>query len=313
MTREMTPLISIVLCTYNNADSLAITLNQLANIIHEGQNLVEVIVVNNNSPDHTELIAQNYAEKYPAFHYHFEPKQGLSHARNTGLEKARGEYVLFTDDDADIPPFWVSEYIRTINKHFPDCLYSKISIIWDKPKPWWFMPEYTPCFVGLDYGDEELSITDIHHEFYGKNFCVRKSLLIELGGFDPNLGRQGTKLAAGEETLLYRRMVWAEKKVIYFPSAGVGHRLKEREYSSDNIKKLFIDGAYSSHHIAKITARKKLFGRPARMLTDAIKNLLTATFHLAASTFKKNAAKRYYHYLCMRKNMTLIRLWLKAS
>ena len=309
----MTPLISIVLCTYNNAPSLNITLDQLARIIRSEQTHIEVIVVDNNSPDNTAFIAQKYTAENTAFHYYFEPKQGLSHARNTGLEKAQGEYILFTDDDADIPAHWVTEYINAINQYSPDCLYSKIRIIWDKPKPWWFIPEYTACFVGLDYGDVVLEINDIHHEFYGKNFCVRKSLLIELGGFDPNLGRQGTKLAAGEETLLYRRLIWGNKKVIYFPSAEVGHRLKEREYSSDNAKKLFVDGAHSSHHIATLTARKKIMGRPARMLVDAVRNLVGSALLLAIESIKMNKTKRYYYYLCVCKNLTLIKLWFKAQ
>lgn len=288
-------------------------MNQLAKLHQPEQGLTEIIVVDNNSSDHTAAIAQAVADTYPQFHYYFESRQGLSHARNTGLDKAQGEYILFTDDDAEIPAKWTDEYIRTIHTLSPDCLYSKISIIWDKPKPWWFIPEYTPCFVGLDYGDKLLEITDIHREFYGKNFCVRKSLLIELGGFDPNLGRQGTKLAAGEETLLYRKMIWSGKKVIYFPTAGVGHRLKEREYSSENIKKLFVDGAYSSHHIAKLTARKKFMGRPARMLADSVSNLFSATLQFTFETIKMNKTRRYYHYLCMCKNLTLINLWFKAS
>jgi len=309
----MKPLISIVLCTYNNADSLEITLNQLANL-HQGEpHLTEVIIVDNNSPDNTAAIAQTYAAQNSHFHYYFEPRQGLSHARNTGLQKAQGEYILFTDDDAEISPHWADEYINIIRARSPDCLYSKISIIWDRPKPWWFIPEYTPCFVGLDYGDAALEIADIHHEFYGKNFCVRKSLLVDLGGFDPNLGRQGTKLAAGEETLLYRKMIWSGKKVIYFPSAGVGHRLKEREYTSANIKKLFVDGAHSSHHIAIVTARKKFLGRPARILLDSIKNLAHAALHYVLALITMNNAKRYYHYLCMCKNLTLLKLWFKAS
>lgn len=307
----MKPLISIVLCTYNNADSLDITLQQLAEIVHGESKLLEVIVVNNNSPDNTACIAQKYSGQNPLFHYYFEPRQGLSHARNTGLEKARGEYILFTDDDAEIPNNWVSEYMRTIAQYSPDCLYSRITIIWDKPKPWWFIPEYTPYFVGLNYGDQVLEVTDIHREFYGKNFCVRKSLITQLGGFDPNLGRQGAKLAAGEETLLYRKMVQQGKKIIYFPSAAVGHRLKVREYSSDNIKKLFVDGAHSSHHIAKISARKKIMGRPARMLMNSLRDLCLSSVQYLLTLTNKDKAKNYYHYLCACRSIMLIKLWMK--
>ncbi len=308
----MKPLISIVLCTYNNADSLALTLNQLAAMHLPQPQLVEILIINNNSPDHTEQVSQAMAARHSHFRYYVEPQQGLSHARNTGLAHAQGDYVLFTDDDAEIPVHWVQNYIEQIHSHAPDCLYSKITIIWDKPKPWWFIREYTPCFVGLDYGDRARAITDSHHEFYGKNFCVRKTLLEALGGFDPKLGRQGTKLAAGEETLLYRHLVAQKKKVLYFPSAEVGHRLKAREYTSENITKLFVDGAYSSHHIAKLTARKTLFGRPARLLIDTLKTLVRSSFYYLLNCITRNKVKRFYHTLNLRKNVTLLKLWFQS-
>lgn len=308
----MKPLISIVLCTYNNADSLIITLTQLANQKLQNGDDIEVIIVNNNSPDHTaaamkQFLATQFGNR---FRYFFEPKQGLSNARNTGVAMAKGDYILFTDDDAEIPKDWTQNYIEVIQQYQPDCLYSKIEIIWDQKKPWWFIPEYTPYFVGLDYGNQVISITDIHKEFYGKNFCVRAALLQNIGGFDPNLGRNGTKLAAGEETLIYRNLVQSGKKLIYFPNAGVGHRLKQREYAAQNIKNLFIDGAYSSYHLATLSARKKIFGRPLRLLIDAFVNLIKATLLLPCNLLTFNKARSYYHYLCLRRNFTLIKLWI---
>lgn len=310
----MKPFISIVLCTYNNADSLAITLNQLANQQLQNSDDTEVIVVNNNSPDNTAAIVQQFLDiKFNGrFSYIFETKQGISNARNTGIAMAKGEYILFTDDDAEIPPDWAQSYINIIKQYQPDCLYSKINVIWDQQKPWWFVPEYTPYFVGLDYGNQIINITDIHKEFYGKNFCMRKNILSEMGGFDPNLGRNGTKLAAGEETLIYRNLVNNGKKLIYFPNAGVGHRLKQREYSALNIKNLYIDGAYSSYHLATLSARKKVLGRPLRLLFDAGLNSFKATVLLPWNLLKLNKARSYYHYLCLRRNLTLIKLWVCA-
>ena len=211
------PTISVVICTYNNADSLAITLQQLAAQTGIDKESVEIILVDNNSPDHTRQTCLNFTQHSTlASTYIFEQRQGLSHARNTGVANARGEYILFTDDDADIPAHWLSAYLEQIAKNKPDCLYSRINIIWDKAKPWWFLPEYTPCFVGVDYGNEAIVVTNIHREFYGKNFCMKKTLIIELGGFDPALGRNGSKLIAGEETLLYRRMIQQQKHLLYF-------------------------------------------------------------------------------------------------
>ncbi len=308
------PIISVVICTYNNADSLAITLQQLSVQVTQRKENFEIILVDNNSPDHTKKTYLNFSHDASiASSYFFEARQGLSHARNTGVANARGKYILFTDDDAEIPPHWLGAYLQQIDRSSPDCLYSRINIIWAKDKPWWFLPEYTPCFVGVDYGNQPLTISDIHKEFYGKNFCIKKSLVLELGGFDPALGRSGSKLIAGEETLLYRRMVEQKKHLLYFPDAPVGHRLKDREYLAENIKKQFIDGAYSTHHIAKIMARKKFLGRPARALVDSFIVLIKSCILSARYKITGKKPESYYHYLNILKNLTFIKLWIFSA
>ncbi|HOY21771.1 MAG TPA: glycosyltransferase family A protein [Cellvibrio sp.] len=304
------PIISIVLCTYNNADSLRITLNQLISQ-READGKIEIIVVNNNASDHTADVCNAIApsSKFP-FHYMFEARQGLSHARNTGVENATGQYVLFTDDDAELPNDWAAQYLKTIESKKADCLYSSIAVIWDQPRPWWYLDAYKACFVELNYGLDILEITDIHHEFFGKNFCVKKDLIIQQGGFDPALGRNGSKLIAGEETLLYRSLIHNNARVIYFPSAPVGHRLKPKEYTPEHITKLFIDGAYSSLHIAKVSKNKKIGGRPLGLLLASTKTLINAVI---AYFFSFASAKniRFYHNLRIKKSLTTITLWVK--
>lgn len=311
---DQSPVISIVLCTYNNADSLAITLAQIAAQTGVPAGALEVILVNNNSPDHTAAVAEHAVASSPIpIRYFFEGRQGLSYARNTGVESAVGRYILFTDDDAEIPADWVSGYLKKIDALHPDCLYSKIEIIWDRPMPWWYTHRYRAYFVGLDYGDETFAVKDIHREFFGKNFCIRKELIAALGGFDPALGRNGTKLVAGEETLLYRRMVEAGKAIYYFPDSPVGHRLKEREYTEENIRKQFIDSSYSSYHMARLTARKKLFGRPLRVLLDNLHALAVSTGHIGLSWLRRNRQELFFHRINSKRSLTLIKLWVASK
>lgn len=314
MLMTVHPILSVVLCTYNNAESLAITLQQLSNQDLPHKEHVEIIVVDNNSPDNTKQVYESFSQKCSlANSYSFESRQGLSHARNTGLANARGEYILFTDDDAEIPTYWLDAYLTHIDNYKPDCLYSRINIIWDKPKPWWFLPEYNPSFVIVDYGNQLLEVTDIHREFYGKNFCMKKATLLGLGGFDPALGRSGTKLIAGEETLLYRNMIDQKQHLIYFPDAPVGHRLKEREYLAENIRKQFIDGAYSMHHLAKVTAKKKIFGRPARAIYKSTTALIRSLILCLKYAITQKKPEYYYHHLNVLKHLTFIKLWVLSK
>ena len=308
------PLISIILCTYNNSASLEKTLTDLSACIIPENIQIELICVDNNSPDNTPEV---FEKKQPLFNYDasyaFESKQGLSHARNLGLKKARGEYLLFTDDDAEIPINWIVEYNKIIKGDSPDCLYSKIHIVWDQQRPNWYQKHYQSLFVHLDFGEEKLNIEDVHHEFFGKNFCVNKLVLIELGGFDPELGRTGEKLIAGEETLIYRNLIRKNKKVIYFPTATVGHRLKPREYEFSNVEKMYSDGAYSSYHLSKKIASKKIFNRPLYPLKNSIMESFKCAFLFITYKVKNDKHLTTFYKLNLKKNIKILSHWLKNA
>ena len=67
----------------------------------------EVIVVDNNSKDHTKAVVEEAQRAWPLLRYEFEGAQGLSHARNHGIACARGDVILFTDDDVLPEPDWL--------------------------------------------------------------------------------------------------------------------------------------------------------------------------------------------------------------
>jgi glycosyltransferase involved in cell wall biosynthesis len=304
------PVISIVLCTYNNADSLTITLKQIAQQTVTEKTLVELIVVDNNSPDHTAAIVKQIQTESPmVIRYVFEGRQGLSHARNTGVEQASGRYILFTDDDADIPQDWVSSYLKQITETAADCLFSKIDIIWNKPQPWWYSDRFKIHFASIDYGNDVLHVIDNTREFIGKNFCIKKESLIELGGFDPALGRSGEKLAAGEETFLYKKLINSKKSVIYFPNAAVGHRLKDREYTEENIERQILESSRSTYYISKITAKKTVFGRPLGVLKSNVTALILSIIKIPIAWLIGNKAVLFFHSLNVKRSLVVLGLW----
>lgn len=311
MTYASPPILSVVLCTYNNAESLSVTLAQLAQQQIRTSEDAEIIVVDNNSSDHTKkVVTEAIAASSVQIKYLFEPKQGLSNARNTGVNYTSGEYIIFTDDDADIPANWIDQYLAIIEKEQPECVYSKISVVWDREKPWWYSHRYRPFFVELDYGDNIINVRCINKEFFGKNFCIKKSTLIDLGMFNPKLGRNGSQLIAGEETLIYRRLIERSLKVIYIPNAPVGHRLKDREYSEDNIRKQMRDSAASNFYLAKFFSRRSVLGRPIGFILTTLASLpKTATLALY-SAIKGNKSDALYYSARYSMLIRQVQLWL---
>ncbi len=90
--------VSIIIPTYNRADTLEITLST----IYQQMDLegVEVIVIDNGSTDNTADICATFAKEYlPALKYQFEPEPGLLSGRHAGASLATGEILCFIDDD----------------------------------------------------------------------------------------------------------------------------------------------------------------------------------------------------------------------
>ncbi len=94
------PDVSVVIPAWNEENNLFRTLSSLASSTTKLR--VEIIVVNNNSSDRTQGLLDDLGVKS-----HFQPIQGISHARQLGLEKARGKYHLCADSDTLYPPQWI--------------------------------------------------------------------------------------------------------------------------------------------------------------------------------------------------------------
>jgi glycosyltransferase involved in cell wall biosynthesis len=97
------PKVSVVVCTYNGARTIAETLDALQAMLYPNY---EVIVVNDGSTDsmREKLIAY---ESAPGFRIIHKENGGLSSARNVGMRAAAGEIVAYIDDDAYPGPYWL--------------------------------------------------------------------------------------------------------------------------------------------------------------------------------------------------------------
>ena len=60
---------------------------------------IEIIVVNDESPDNSQKIIDKYSKKYSVIHGYKKKNGGVSDARNFGIKEAKGEYIAFVDGD----------------------------------------------------------------------------------------------------------------------------------------------------------------------------------------------------------------------
>ena len=98
------PLVSIIIPTYNRIDLIGETLDSVLAQTYENW---ECIVVDDGSTDGTETLLNRYVERDSNFQYFHRPNdrpKGANACRNYGLEKSRGEFIVFFDSDDIMSP-----------------------------------------------------------------------------------------------------------------------------------------------------------------------------------------------------------------
>lgn len=218
----MSTMISIIVCTYNRdyilKDCFDSLLNQSAD-----RNMYEIIVVNNNSTDKTQEIAENYAKKNANFRVVVESQQGLSYARNTGYREAQYDWVLYVDDDAKASPDLIKESLKMINEY-------KYVVVSGIMKPW-YRGTIRPKWLSDKFGSSTLYDEPIGDLPFGKimgGCCLYYKKVLELiNGFPVHLGMNGTKIAYGEETYVQSRLEELGYKLGYNQDMYIEHLVPE--------------------------------------------------------------------------------------
>lgn len=222
---------SIVIATYNRSLLLKETLESLVTNLGEAADC-EVIVVNNNSSDDTQTVADSFVGRLSNYRVFLETSQGLSYARNRGVSESCGDIIVFLDDDVEIEQSWLQRLIE----HFID---KRVAVIGGKVLP--FGMQKFPVWLPREYGflasvfDPSDAVCEID-KVMGANFAVKRRVFNEVGLFDVSLGRKGTKLLGGEEVELFHRIKRAGYKILFTPESRVWHKIADklrREYIED--------------------------------------------------------------------------------
>lgn len=177
------PEISIVIPAYNEEASLLNTLSSIADF-HLGNKKVELIVANNNSTDRTQELLDICGVKSV-----FVKEQGISYARQGGLEEAKGPIVLNADSDSIYPSNWISAMTKPLSDHAVSCVYSTYSFI---PSPG--NNRVSLAFYEL-ISEKFFQLKKMNREcvnVMGFTFAFRKEDALKIGGFKHDLCRSVT-------------------------------------------------------------------------------------------------------------------------
>ena len=217
---------SIIVCTYNRAESLRHTLECLAALQSPDNYDWEVIVVDNNSNDQTHQVVKDFSSVFPCLRYEHEQQQGLSYARNHGIKSAKGDILLFTDDDVCPEPDWLETIMTSMSRYDCDACGGYIAPTWETPPPSWLTERFHGFLAIKMDSNDAYQVTTVKDAPFGANMAFRRRVFEQVGEFDTSRGRKGAELASGEDGEMFERMLAAGMKIMYLPDAKVHHRVE---------------------------------------------------------------------------------------
>lgn len=293
--------ISLVVATYNRGEQLLRTLRSITRQTLDTK-LWEAIVVNNNSTDTTERLFEDFREGEPAavnIKMVFEGQQGLSHARNRGIAESSGEIVAFADDDEELNPDFLKQYLDFFEAH-PEAAAGggRIQPHYEYETPKWLSPWLErPLSALIDMGDKPRLFKGRRYPI-GGNMAFRREVFEQWGTFDTELGRTGKKLLSGEEKDIFDRIRREGGKIYWVPGPYILHLIPQSRLTPEYLGKL-TKAIGTSERIRTRRSWRKYAGR---LFSEGVK--WGGTLVLATGYLLQGRPSKGKYLIIMRRNIT---------
>jgi glucosyl-dolichyl phosphate glucuronosyltransferase len=259
--------VSVIVCTWNRASMLEEALGRLLQLQPPSHIHWELVVIDNNSDDHTRAVAQALIGRLP-LRYIFESQQGLSRARNRGVAEARGRLLLFMDDDVIVDPGWLAAMYESSCRHPRGGVFGGPVTPRFEHAPDADIAAAYPAVVnglcGVDYGHTERTL-DPSEYVVGANFAVRKEAIEELA-FDVELGSHGADPAGGEEVKLQDAIRGRGWDVVWVPGMRVQHYVASARLTVSYLRQFVYHRSRSSVRVSPLPGHPTILGVPRWLL-----------------------------------------------
>jgi glycosyltransferase involved in cell wall biosynthesis len=221
-TTSSTLKVTVAIPTYNRADFLRQTLVGLV-AQQFPRDHFEILVIDNNSTDHTPTVVAEFASSHPAPRYLLETQQGLDYARNRAITEARGEIIIFGDDDILVQPDWLAQMavplLADANQRI-GAVGGEVIPVFPDGLPSWVAEWHTPLAFRPDLGP-----LPPQHSPMGANLAFPRHIFEKLGHFHTALDRAAGNYFSGGDSEMIRRVRTAGLEVWFAPRAAVQHQM----------------------------------------------------------------------------------------
>ena len=202
------PSVSVIVPVYNDPEGIQTTLDSLTKQTYDE---FEVIVVDNNSTDETETVLNTLVTKHPELiEQHEETNVQSSYAaRNTGIQYAEGDLLLFLDSDMWVGESWIHEMVTAVESNDYDYLGCNVEIVMSSQPSIWEQYQRALSFPVKTYLE-------------GKNFVPTCALAVKMEVFD-KMGLFDHRLESGGDKEFGQRVQRAGYKQGYTGSTTAYH------------------------------------------------------------------------------------------
>ncbi len=288
-------MISVIIATRDRANLLAATLDALITQEPPGQPF-EILIVDNASVDGTPAVVESVARRAPVpVIYLSETKSGKSHALNTAMPRARGDILVFTDDDVIPSPTWLAAYAAAFRETDADFAVGRILPLWEVPPPSWMSEAFHGPLGIPDGGTRRLELSQgLNEEIMplGANLAVRSHVIDRVGGWNPNLGKLQGTLRTGEDHEFALKMLFAGFRGVYEPNACVRHRIPADRLRLAYSRRWFYDNGVIVAGLEDEypSTTHYLFGVPRYLWRHLARNVLLAAWGILTWNTRQSAA-----------------------
>jgi GT2 family glycosyltransferase len=227
MASSMTD-ISVVICTFSRARMPDLVASIHA-VSEQSVRPCQLVLVVDHNPQLLDEIVENLMPVYGEWLDVLENDglAGVSGARNAGAHKARGELIVFLDDDAVPAQDWLRRLVEPFDDPSVAIAGSYAAATWPGQRPRWF-PEEFEWVVGCSYRGLPEEQSDVRNVI-GASMATRRSVFDVVGSFSDFLGRIGELPMGCEETEFCIRTahMMPDARIVYVPQSVVHHSVSE--------------------------------------------------------------------------------------
>lgn len=309
--------ISVIVPVYNVEQYLEKCLDS---ILNQTLKDIEIIVVNDGSPDNSQKIIDKYQKKYKNIKGYIKENGGLSDARNFGLTKATGEYISFIDSDDYIDSTMLEKMYNKAKQDDLDIVVCDSIEVYPDGREIRKVSNfnYSDNIIKNYIFSPPMACTRIYKKYIFDKVNFQKGIYYEDLNFTPSLVSITKKVGFVEEGLYYyvqrnnsimKQLKYNEKLLDIFTVLDNNKKKLYKEYK-DEIEYLYVT------HLLRSASLRFVNYKEAKELLDKVVNTMISEFpkYKENPYYKKSSFKlKTICFFAFRKNIFMLKLLKKLA